>query len=79
MLLMRRECLEYKLHNVNAKINACLLRYTDILRPDRAYFDAGTACKHADDYISASIYLNRFLDIYKAIDNPEAVSQIDNT
>ena len=79
MLLMRSECLEHNLLNVNAKINACLLRYTDILRPDRAYFDAGTACKQVGDDVSASIYLNRFLDICKAIDNPETVNQIDDT
>ena len=47
LLGMKSECQKHQLVNVLAKLNSCLLRYTKEIRADKAYFDAGSACRNA--------------------------------
>ena len=45
--LMKQDCQTHNLVGVMAKLTSCLLRYTKEIRADKAYFDAGTACRNA--------------------------------
>lgn len=76
---MKGECTTHNLTNVQAKLTACLLRYTKEIRADKAYFDAGTASRKAGLNDSAFIYFNRYIDLYDAIDDPDNAGGIDNT
>ena len=75
---MKQDCQKHHLANVQAKLNSCLLRYTKEIRADKAYFDAGSACRKAGLNDSAFIYFNRYIDLYDAIDDPDNASGIDN-
>ena len=59
-------------------MNSCLLIYTKEIRADKAYFDAGSACRKAGLNDSAFIFFNRYIDLYDAIDDPDNASGIDN-
>lgn len=77
--LMKVECQKHHLTNVLAKLTSCLLRYTKEIRADKAYFDAGTACRAAGLNDPAYIYFNRYIDLYDAIDDPDNAGGIENT
>jgi len=61
-----------------AKISVALCRYCAEFPVDRAFFDAGVDCKVANMINMSFFFLNRFLDIADAIDDPENAA-IDNT
>ena len=46
-----------------------LLRYTNYLIPDKAFFEAGIACRAVGWNNMAFVFLNRFLDICDAIED----------
>jgi intraflagellar transport protein 172 len=79
LLTMKSECSKQGLKTVSAKLTSCLLRYTKEIRADKAYFDAGTACRGAGQNDSAFIYFNRYIDLYDAIDDPDNAGGIDNS
>lgn len=79
LLGMKSECQKHQLVNVLAKLNSCLLRYTKEIRADKAYFDAGSACRNAGQNDSAFIFFNRYIDLYDAIDDPDNAGGIENT
>mgnify|MGYP000140699940 FL=1 len=64
-----------------SKICVSLLRYTNEVRVDKAFYDAGMACKEEGWHNMAFIFLNRYLDIAEAIDDPDtgAAALGDNT
>jgi intraflagellar transport protein 172 len=76
---MKQDCTKHQLTPVLAKLTSCLLRYTKEIRADKAYFDAGTACRSAALNDSAFIFLNRYIDLYDAIDDPDNAGGIDNS
>eukprot|EP00811_Abedinium_folium_P026399 NODE_3885_length_1967_cov_5.998370.p1 GENE.NODE_3885_length_1967_cov_5.998370~~NODE_3885_length_1967_cov_5.998370.p1 ORF type:complete len:373 (+),score=133.33 NODE_3885_length_1967_cov_5.998370:786-1904(+) len=61
-----------------AKISIALCRYCAEIPVDRAFYEAGVDCKVAKMTNMAFFFLNRFLDIADAIDDPENAA-IDNT
>eukprot|EP00434_Breviolum_minutum_P021047 symbB.v1.2.018570.t1/scaffold1485.1/size118442/2 len=61
-----------------AKISCALCRYCSEFPVDLAFYDAGLDCKHAGMINMSFFFLNRFLDIADAIDDPENAA-IDNT
>lgn len=65
-------------HELVAKISVALCRYCAEFPLDRAFYDAGIDCKNASMINMAFFFLNRFLDIADAIDDPENAA-IDNT
>merc|ERR1712048_1110821 len=54
-----------------AKISTSLCRYCGEFPVDRAFYEAGLDCKQANMVNMAFFFLNRFLDIADAIDDPE--------
>jgi len=61
-----------------AKISVGLCRYCAEFPVDRAFYEAGIDCKAANMINMAFFFLNRFLDIADAIDDPDNAA-IDNT
>ncbi|KAI8999812.1 hypothetical protein BC832DRAFT_563653 [Gaertneriomyces semiglobifer] len=73
---LRQYCSQKKgLAYFAAKQSISLLRYTDILPPDRIFFEAGEAAKECGMTNMAFLCWNRFLDISDAIDEGEATLQ----
>jgi intraflagellar transport protein 172 len=66
--------------NIMMKQSVALLRYTADFPVDRAFYDAGIACRDAPvpQPNLAFFYLNRFLDICDAIEDPDS-TEIDNS
>ncbi|KAG8430928.1 hypothetical protein GDO86_019734, partial [Hymenochirus boettgeri] len=57
-----------QLEGVASKLCISLLRHTDLLPADKAFYEAGMAAKAMDWGNSAFIFLNRFLDLVDAIE-----------
>ncbi|XP_053736543.1 intraflagellar transport protein 172 homolog [Synchiropus splendidus] len=53
---------------VAAKLSVSLLRHSEIIPADKAFFEAGVACRAAGWENMAFIFLNHFLDLCDAID-----------
>ncbi|KAL3317647.1 hypothetical protein Ciccas_003697 [Cichlidogyrus casuarinus] len=54
-----------------ARISIALLRHCDILPVDKAFFEAGTAARQQEWNGMAFVFLNRYLDLIEAIEDPE--------
>jgi len=65
------------LQELSAKVAISLLRYGDLIRVDKLYYDAGTACRKLGWTNLAHILLNRYLDIYEVIEDPEGGNLAD--
>lgn len=61
-----------------AKISVALCRYIAEFPMDRAFYEAGIECKTANMINMSFFFLNRFLDIADAIEDPDNAA-IDNT
>ncbi|XP_065212288.1 intraflagellar transport protein 172 homolog [Planococcus citri] len=61
------------------KISIALLRYTDIIPADKAYFEAGVTARSVGHESEAFVFLNHYLDLYEAIEenNGELVDHSD--
>jgi intraflagellar transport protein 172 len=79
LLAMKTEVQKLGLKNVMAKLTTSLLRYTKDIRADKAFYDAGTACRNAGLNDLAYMFFNRYIDLYDAIDDPDNAGGIDNT
>lgn len=51
------------------KISISLLRYTDVVRVDKSFYEAGLICKAANKCDMAFIFWNHFLDLVEAIED----------
>merc|ERR1719336_820071 len=61
-----------------AKVSISLCRYCTEFPVDNAFYDAGIDCKQANMINMSFFFLNRFLDISDAIEDPDNAA-IDNT
>uniref|UniRef100_A0A672S8A0 Intraflagellar transport protein 172 homolog n=1 Tax=Sinocyclocheilus grahami TaxID=75366 RepID=A0A672S8A0_SINGR len=57
-----------QLSSVAAKLSISLLRHTELIPADKAFYEAGLAAKAAEWENMAFIFLNRFLDLADGID-----------
>jgi intraflagellar transport protein 172 len=71
-------CDEKELKGLSAKIATSLLRYTMDVPVDKAFYDAGQACREQGQLNMAFVFLNRFVDLTDAMADPDA-GDIDNT
>lgn len=64
-----------------AKISVALLRDSDIIPADKAFYEAGTQCRKLGWDSMAFVFLNRFLDLMEVIEdngpNSEALDTTD--
>lgn len=61
-----------------AKIAVTLLRYCDIIPPDKCFYQAGQLCRDLSEESLAFVLLNRYVDVTEAVDEHDA-SLIDNS
>lgn len=78
LLLLKGEAARNNLTRVNAKLCTSLLRYCKEIRSDKAFYDAGMANKADKSYDMAFIFLNRYIDLYDAIEDPDNNGITDN-
>merc|ERR1712127_822391 len=71
LLLLKTEAQRSRLDRVTARLCTSLLRYCKEIRSDKAFFDAGEANKKNKSYDMAFIFLNRYIDLYDAIEDPD--------
>ncbi|XP_072218456.1 intraflagellar transport protein 172 homolog [Leuresthes tenuis] len=57
-----------QLISIAAKLSVSLLRHTELIPADKAFYEAGLACKAVGWENMAFIFLNHFLDLCDAID-----------
>ena len=67
-----------QLREVATKVTVSLLRHTDILCADRAFYEAGMACNQVGWENMAFVFLNRYLDLSEAIEDRD-LGGLDNT
>ena len=67
-----------QLHELSTKISVSLLRHSDVVPADKAFYEAGTACKKTGWENMAFVFLNRYLDLYEAIEE-RSLDLLDNT
>jgi len=62
------------------KVSVALLRYIRETPADKAFYEAGMACKNGSDLNMAFVFLNRFLDISEAVEEHDSSSTtLDNS
>uniref|UniRef100_W5NFZ6 Intraflagellar transport protein 172 homolog n=1 Tax=Lepisosteus oculatus TaxID=7918 RepID=W5NFZ6_LEPOC len=68
-----------QLNTVAAKLSISLLRHTELIPADKAFYEAGLAAKEVNWENMAFIFLNRFLDLSDGIDegNLDALDHTD--
>lgn len=79
LLLLKGECARNNLNRVSAKLCTSLLRYCKDIRADRAFLDAGQANRAVNQNEMAIIFLNRYIDLWDAIVDPETNMISENT
>ena len=62
-----------------ARVSVGLLRYCDLVRLDMLYLDAGEGARKQNWLNLAFVLLNRYLDIFEVIEDPENNNLGDNT
>ena len=80
MNAMRSACSEHEqLDVITAKLSISLLRHSDILPMDRAFYEAGIMCRKMNWNEMSMMFLNRYLDVVDAIEerNPEMLATSD--
>ncbi|XP_044747182.1 intraflagellar transport protein 172 homolog [Coccinella septempunctata] len=69
---LRATCREVpSLKSIAVKISCALLRYSDIIPADKAYYEAGMDMKSEGRYSEAFVFLNHYLDLCEAIEEGE--------
>jgi intraflagellar transport protein 172 len=70
LALVRAEAREANLLDLSAKAATSLLRYVGTIPADRAFFEAGIACRECGDRANdAFVFLNRYLDLTELMDD----------
>ncbi|XP_066261495.1 intraflagellar transport protein 172 homolog [Euwallacea similis] len=59
------------LKSVGVKLSTALLRYTDIIPADKAFYEAGKDLKEENRISEAFVFLNHYLDLCEAIEEGE--------
>lgn len=59
-------------NELNLKLSIAFLRYSDLVRVDYLFYEAGQLCKQANRTNLAFIFLNHFLDLVDAIEEQDA-------
>lgn len=66
----RAACREVpSLHQIAVRISVALIRYSDVIPVDKAFFEAGMDLRTLNRECEAFVFLNQYLDICEAIDD----------
>lgn len=63
---------------LKALLSVSLLRYCDLIQPDKLFYQAGLACKSAKMLNMSMAFWNRFLDIVEAMED-NTMDELDNS
>ena len=77
-MLLKGECSRFNLSRVLARLCTSMLRYTKEVRADKAFLDAGEACRREGINNMAFMFFNRYIDLYDAIEDPDGAGITDN-
>jgi len=77
LLTQKQEARKAGLKGLHYKLCVSLLRYTTEIRVDQAFYEAGQASRAIGNDHMAFVLLNRYLDLYDAIEDPDSAS-LDN-
>jgi len=75
----RIQCERAGLPDVAAKLAVSLVRYCTEIPADKAFHDAGEACKEQGWDNMAFVFFNRYLDLTEAMEEPDMANMIDNS
>eukprot|EP00597_Dinobryon_sp_UTEXLB2267_P013909 CAMPEP_0170126096 /NCGR_PEP_ID=MMETSP0020_2-20130122/19456_1 /TAXON_ID=98059 /ORGANISM="Dinobryon sp., Strain UTEXLB2267" /LENGTH=1612 /DNA_ID=CAMNT_0010358929 /DNA_START=619 /DNA_END=5457 /DNA_ORIENTATION=- len=75
---MMYTCRSYNLRDLSAKCSVTLLKYPDLIPQDKAFYQAGMACREQGNINLSFLLLNRYVDLTEAIDASDS-SFLDNT
>lgn len=83
LLVVHFSCIQIEARNndmlqLAAKMGMSLLRYIDLIAPDKLFYLAGMACRNATQLSPAFVYLNRYLDLSEAIEDGDSF-MLDNS
>ena len=78
LALVRAKCKDADMPVLSAKAATSLLRFCGLVPADRAFFEAGMACREAKELSLAFVFLNRYLDITELMDEGGDASELDN-
>lgn len=67
------------MHQLHAKLAIAILRYCDLVRLDKLYYEAGAAAQKQNWLSYAFVLYNRYIDIYEVIQDPDSNTNADNT
>ncbi|CAH8497562.1 unnamed protein product [Dicrocoelium dendriticum] len=62
-----------------AKLSISLLRHSDILPADKVFYEAGMQCREMGWNNMAFVFLNRYLDLVEAIEDPDGTADALDT
>ncbi|CAD8094928.1 unnamed protein product [Paramecium sonneborni] len=71
LLNLRNQYAQDGIVKLHAQTCISLLRYCDLVRIDQLYLDAGRVAKKINQFGLAFVLLNRYLDIYEVIEDPD--------
>ena len=67
-------------HDASKRLSVAMLRYLRDVPADKAFYEAGMACRDRNDLNMAFVFLNRYLDITEAVEEHEPSStSLDNS
>eukprot|EP01028_Stygiella_incarcerata_P009695 TRINITY_DN4643_c0_g1_i1.p1 TRINITY_DN4643_c0_g1~~TRINITY_DN4643_c0_g1_i1.p1 ORF type:complete len:1792 (-),score=469.38 TRINITY_DN4643_c0_g1_i1:1897-7272(-) len=75
---LAKKCSDGGLKDLVARQKLSLLRYVNDLPADRAFFEAGMACKEAGMNGSAFVLLNRYIDLIEMMEDPDETPFLEN-
>uniref|UniRef100_A0A914PIN1 Uncharacterized protein n=1 Tax=Panagrolaimus davidi TaxID=227884 RepID=A0A914PIN1_9BILA len=69
-----------EVERIKLHLNISLVRYIDLIQPDKVLYEAGTACRNFGEQYEnlAFVFLNHYLDVVDAIEDNDP-SGVDNT
>jgi len=68
-LMYMQHVLKDTIPELYAKACVSLLRYCDVIPPDRAFYLAGESCKNVNEMDMSFVFLSRYLDVVEALDD----------
>lgn len=70
--LLKSNCMNLGFNKIYCRICINLLRYIKEIRPDKAFYEAGLACRNEKITNLSFVFYNLFLDLADAIDDPNS-------
>jgi len=77
LLDLKSQYQQNSMEDLICKLSVSLLRYVDLIRADKVFYDAGMECKKLGYITAARLLLNRYLDVFEYTEDPKTNSLED--